>query len=149
MTRKPTVVTCPVCNETRLVKRGKLKVQRCKPCYSESMRVSENHKIQKSREKSYRLRSVNPEKFRARARARYQELRDELIADQRDRRRANPEKHRARNAVARALKAGKLERQPCVCGSTQVEAHHDNYSKPLDVRWLCPACHGLEHRKRW
>ena len=25
--------------------------------------------------------------------------------------------------------------------------HHPDYSKPLEILWLCPACHGLAHRK--
>jgi hypothetical protein len=43
-----------------------------------------------------------------------------------------------------AIKSGKLQRQPCeVCGATKVHGHHDDYTKPLDVRWLCP----LHHRR--
>ena len=42
------------------------------------------------------------------------------------------------------LKRGKLVRQPCeVCGA-DAEMHHDDYSKPLDVRWLCRE-HHLDH----
>lgn len=58
------------------------------------------------------------------------------------------EHHEARWIVSRALKAGRLERRPCeVCGSTKAEAHHDDYSKPLDVRWLCKT-HHLEHHAK-
>ena len=36
---------------------------------------------------------------------------------------------------------------PCeVCGATKAQAHHCNYSKPLDVRWLCPKHHAEWHK---
>ncbi len=40
-----------------------------------------------------------------------------------------------------------LAPEPCeVCGATgDVEAHHDDYAKPLEVRWLCPSHHKLLH----
>ncbi len=55
----------------------------------------------------------------------------------------NPDKYRARSAVGRALRDGVLTRQACAfCGSTEnVQAHHDDYSKPLDVVWSCFKCH--------
>ena len=41
-----------------------------------------------------------------------------------------------------------LEKKPCeVCGSEKVDAHHDDYLKPLDVRWLCRKHHMQVHRK--
>jgi len=50
----------------------------------------------------------------------------------------NPEKYKARMAVGNSIRAGKLTRLPCeVCGDPKSEAHHHDYSKPLDVRWLC------------
>ena len=60
----------------------------------------------------------------------------------------NPEKRKAHIAVGNAIRAGKLVRKPCEkCSSTKnIHAHHEDYSKPLDVRWLCAACHGKEHR---
>lgn len=48
-----------------------------------------------------------------------------------------PEKYKARTAVGNALRNGSLKRKPCWCGETKVEAHHEDYSKPLDVVWLC------------
>jgi hypothetical protein len=39
------------------------------------------------------------------------------------------------------LKRGKISKQPCKCGCETVEAHHDDYSKPLEVIWLCRKCH--------
>lgn len=59
---------------------------------------------------------------------------------------SNPEKVRAHKAVAYAKREGLIAPEPCEgCGSTKVHAHHDDYSKVLDVRWLCRACHRAWH----
>lgn len=55
-----------------------------------------------------------------------------------------PEKDLARRLCKAAIKAGILVRQPCHCGA-EAEAHHDDYSKPLTVTWLCPKHHGARH----
>lgn len=56
------------------------------------------------------------------------------------------EKTSARNKVNHAIKAGKLKRMPCEkCDTNKTEAHHDDYSKPLEVTWLCVACHNIFH----
>lgn len=55
-------------------------------------------------------------------------------------------RHEARWKVRRALASGKLVRMPCEsCNSTQAQAHHDDYNKPLAVRWLCIRCHNEWH----
>jgi hypothetical protein len=53
----------------------------------------------------------------------------------------------AGQAFRRALKKGELVRGPCeVCGTTKhIDGHHDDYSKPLEVRWLCRRHHILHH----
>jgi len=59
----------------------------------------------------------------------------------------NPQKKRATQAVNHAVRTGRLIRQPCeVCGEVKAQAHHDDYSKPLDVRWLCATHHAEWHR---
>jgi len=52
----------------------------------------------------------------------------------------------ARTAVRHALRNGLLQKAPCeVCGSERSEAHHDDYSLPLAVRWLCKRHHAAHH----
>lgn len=60
-----------------------------------------------------------------------------------------PEKRAARNELYRAILRGDVERKPCAkCATTdRVQGHHHDYSRPLDVVWLCSACHGKEHRR--
>lgn len=58
-----------------------------------------------------------------------------------------PEKNQAHNMLAYAVRSGRITRLPCeVCGDRKSEAHHDDYGKPLDVRWLCSK-HHREHHK--
>lgn len=60
----------------------------------------------------------------------------------------NPEKYKAHELANGALRAGKIKKQPCfVCGKKEVEGHHYDYSKPLDVIWLCQEHHGWMHHK--
>lgn len=59
------------------------------------------------------------------------------------------EKNKIKRAVhivtGNAIRSGALRKMPCEnCGEKEVHAHHDDYAKPLDVRWLCPSCH-----KKW
>lgn len=52
----------------------------------------------------------------------------------------------AHEAVGNALRYGMLEKRPCErCGNHKAVAHHEDYSKPLDVTWLCTKCHAARH----
>lgn len=53
-------------------------------------------------------------------------------------RKRNPEAIRARTALNHAIQRGKLKRGKCWCGK-KAEAHIADFSKPLEVAWLCPA----------
>ena len=58
----------------------------------------------------------------------------------------DPLKQIARNKVATAIENGTLNRYPCSkCGAINSEAHHEDYSKPLEVVWLCPKHHAERH----
>jgi len=59
-----------------------------------------------------------------------------------------PAKAKARRKVAYHVRKGDLTAKPCeVCGEEKTVAHHDDYSKPLDVRWLCQAHHVRWHKE--
>lgn len=65
----------------------------------------------------------------------------------------NKHKRSAHCKVARALLRGILIR-PLKCEKcseeTKIEAHHDDYAKPLEVLWLCTECHANRHKElRW
>ena len=56
-------------------------------------------------------------------------------------------KRRARYNTRQAIKDGRLVKQPCeVCGSINVQCHHEDYSNPLNVIWLCPKHHRWIHK---
>lgn len=56
----------------------------------------------------------------------------------------DPLKYNARRAVADALARGEIFRGSCHCGKLGF-AHHADYSKPLDITWLCHQHHYGEH----
>jgi len=60
-----------------------------------------------------------------------------------------PMTYAAHIVTRNAVRDGKLIPASCcsVCNSTEkIEGHHDDYTKPLDVRWLCEKCHKAWHR---
>ena len=63
-------------------------------------------------------------------------------------RRRFPNKANASRKVAYHVMKGDLTAKPCeICGAEKTVAHHDDYAKPLDVRWLCQAHHLEWHKK--
>ncbi len=60
---------------------------------------------------------------------------------------AERQKFDARQQAKDAIRRGDLIPQPCEeCGVAKVDAHHDDYSKPLVVRWLCRKHHSEHHK---
>jgi len=52
----------------------------------------------------------------------------------------------AHDAVYLALRSGRLQKSPCqICWDPKSEAHHEDYSKPLEVIWLCRSDHQRIH----
>lgn len=61
---------------------------------------------------------------------------------------SNKSRKQTHSAVSNAIRDGKMSKKPCVvCGETKVQAHHHDYSKPLDVVWLCRKHHLETHGK--
>ncbi len=75
---------------------------------------------------------------------------EQLRAYRRDWKRRNRPAVLAHKRVARAIASGRLvrptkcERCPEVC---KPGAHHEDYSRPLDVEFLCARCHKAAHGK--
>lgn len=64
----------------------------------------------------------------------------------------NKEKRQCHVKTCNAIRDGRLKREDCAtCGRSkdkaQIHAHHEDYKKPLDVVWLCVACHGKRHQE--
>lgn len=60
----------------------------------------------------------------------------------------NKEKTRAHSLLNYHLRKCHVQKLPCaICGNKKALAHHHDYSKPLDVVWLCRTHHAEEHAK--
>lgn len=106
--------------------------ERCKECFSTYNR------------ERY---ASDPERFRASSRKRREENPSGCLETRLRTCEKSPTPVNARRAVEAALKSGDLTNpgvcSGCGCGSDEhrIEAHHRDYTKPLDVVWLCTPCH--------
>lgn len=112
----------------------------CKKCHSKTAIASRNEDRKRVSNKVHmqKARITDPDKFRNR----------ERIAS---RNRVINSKTIARQLLNNAVKSGKIKKPQDCSGCNQklrLTAHHDNYSQPLKVTWLCYECHGLLHRKK-
>ena len=151
----PASKACSKCGETRLAAefyrndamRSGLD-SHCKACRvaasAQYFRENKDECLEKSRQrhreqKSRKERSRQPPSRDRQKRAEYQ----------RRYRTEHTERSRARRMVMTAIANGTLTPKPCErCSfALGVQAHHEDYSKPLDVVWLCTKCHGVRHRE--
>lgn len=107
---------------------------KCKECTRLDSRRSRNRRLQYYRQYDLR-RAAHPARKAA------------VAAFQRSE--SQRAKKAARSTLGHALAAGRVVKGPCArCGTRiNVQAHHHDYSKPLDVTWECRECHFGEHRK--
>lgn len=128
--------TCKKCGEVKEIEQFAKnrpmpdgRINKCKTCIASEQRA--RYQANRERYATYELRRQSLPKRKA-DRLRYQQ----------NRRKAHPDKARAWKMVYRAKRAGKLVPTPCLfCGDKKVQAHHEDYSKPLEVLWLCFKCH--------
>jgi len=90
----------------------------------------------------------DPEKVRAADTARYERDKPKRMAVAAAH--ADPAHKAANTAVSNALRDGRLTKGPCEMRAHggcrgRIEAHHDDYDAPLDVRWLCKEHHMQAH----
>lgn len=105
---------------------------KCKDCTKTD--VKEHRQRESERVRAYdRMRASQPKRV-----AKAKEI-------QKDYRARFPERRAATSKVNHAIQTGKMTPLPCfVCGD-KAEGHHPDYSRPLDVVWLCPSHHKLAH----
>lgn len=130
----------------------------CKPCWKAKTREYQKSRPKITRNYKANWRKNNPEKvkkscanwivqnlerhksnqrkWRKRNPEKQKQYQEKWIA-------RNPEKRRAHVALNIAVQKGQIKKGPCaVCGGGgKTEAHHGDYSKPLEVIWLCKKCH--------
>ncbi len=122
------------------------------------MRTEEQKRMHASYQRQWRAN--NPEKVREINR-RYRENNKEKIAEWKKmhpesvnehKRRweiNNAEKHRAHRTIDNKVNSGRMNKPThCECcgnGPCITQGHHEDYSKPLDVLWLCDICHRKTH----
>jgi hypothetical protein len=119
----------------------------CKECRKKAVRANRLSKADYYREYD-RKRANNPD--RVAARKAYSKTEAGKEAHKRATKKwieKNPIKRAAHILVGNAIRDGKLLKSTCeICGSKDVHAHHDDYARPLEVRWLCDEHHNEWHR---
>ena len=124
-------------------------------CYSRDIeKIKKNkaqyYKLNAEKIKAYKkqYRKANPQKVEAcvdNSKAKKPEKYRKIAAKKAARmRREHPLKCAARRAIYDAIRRKEITR-PTMCSNCPfigcIEAHHEDYSKPFDVRWLCKSCH--------
>lgn len=123
---------------------------RCKECARQWERERRNSRQARGPRTDWKKRS---DRKSARDRQKREQKDPQFLAIHREAERryaSKPEnraKIKARAKLKHLVRTGKIARGACeVCGKPNAEAHHHDYSKPLDVQWLCRNCHVRVHQ---
>ena len=119
----------------------------CKNCTCKAVRKNRKKNIEHYK-KYDKSRSNLP--HRIKARVEYQKNNpDKFRAYKKKWELNNPEKRNATITVNNHKRDGKLISKPClICGDKNVQAHHEDYNKPLEIIWLCDKHHKELHKNR-
>jgi len=118
----------------------------CKECHNAAYRAYSAANRERVRQQKIASNKKHREEMRERARAKAASdfIRSKRAVYCADYYQANKQKSKAHYEVAKAVRNGILVRpERCEnCGVIdRIEGSHHDYSLPLDVEWLCPACH--------
>lgn len=119
---------------------------RCKTCIREG--VKSNREANADYYKQYdKARDQDPDRIEMKKR--YAKTEAGIVSGNKAKRKwqeNNLIKRAVHVQTGNAIRDGLLIKEPCECCDEQiVHAHHDDYAKPLEVRWLCSKCHEKWH----
>lgn len=101
---------------------------------------------ERERERFRRYREEHKEREALRYQAYRIENADRIKIRKENYYKSHPEVVKAHSTIGNAIRLGKIKRQPCVvCKATPADGHHEDYSKPWDVIWLCKPHHSRLH----
>lgn len=139
---------CKKCSEDKASTEFYPMDKTCKECRKAAVRLNRLNKIDYYREYD---KNRNSDEDRRTARRQYQKTEAGKTAHAKATRKyieQYPMKRAAHIIVGNAIRDGRLKKPEAYesCGSCdKIEAHHDNYTLPFDVRWLCESCHKQWH----
>lgn len=121
---------------------------KCKGCAKADTIANRQARVDQYREYD-RARASLPKRVAARAAyAATDTGRERARLAKRNYRVNHPLRAKANIALNNAIRDGRLTRDPChCCGAAEVEGHHADYSRPLDVIWLCIEHHNQLHNE--
>lgn len=123
--------------------------QLCKTAHSQCNLAYDRAHPEKKLARSRRYDAMHRDEHRAYSLAHYAENRDRHLLWARVHRDPESQEYKAHMQFSYRRRVGLLVPQPCeVCGETVVDGHHDDYEKPLEVRWLCRSHHKLHHAQQ-